>query len=119
MRRREFIILVGGAAVWPLATRAQQSERQRRVGALISTAADDPEGLARVGALLQGLQQAGWTDRLNVRLDVRWTAGEAERLRKHAAELVGLAPDVIVTGGASYVANACVARGHSSRSYLR
>jgi putative tryptophan/tyrosine transport system substrate-binding protein len=104
MSRRDFIILVGGGASWPLAATAQQGERMRRIGVLMSTAADHPEGQARITALLQGLQQLGWTDHRNVRIDVRWTAGDAERLRKYAAELATLAPDVIVTGGASYVA---------------
>jgi ABC-type uncharacterized transport system substrate-binding protein len=105
VKRRAFITLLGGAvAAWPLAARAQQGERMRRIGVLMSTAADHPEGQGRLTAFLQALQQLGWTDRRNVRIDVRWTAGEAERLRKYAAELGTLAPDVIVTGGASYVA---------------
>jgi len=105
MRRREFITLLGGAAAaWPLVGRAQQGERMRHVGVLMSTAADHPEGQARITAFMEGLQQLGWTDRRNVRIDVRWTAGEAARLGQYAAELVTLAPDVVVTGGASYVA---------------
>jgi ABC-type uncharacterized transport system substrate-binding protein len=103
MRRREFITLLGGAAGWPLAARAQHGERMRRIGVLMSTAAGDPEGQARITALLQELQQLGWTDRRNVRIDVRWTAGDVERVRNYASELATLAPDVIVTGGASYV----------------
>jgi putative ABC transport system substrate-binding protein len=105
IRRREFIFTLGGAAAaWPRAARAQQPERMRRIGVLMSTAADHPEGQARITAFLQGLQQLSWTDRRNVRIDVRWTAGEVELLRKYAAELATLAPDVIVTAGASYVA---------------
>ena len=80
MRRREFITLFGGAAAaWPIATRAQQGERLRRVGVLMSVAADDPEGQARIVAFLQGLQQLGLTDGRNVRIETRWTTGNAER----------------------------------------
>jgi putative ABC transport system substrate-binding protein len=73
--------------VWPLAARAQQAERVRRVGVLMTTAADDPESLARVGAFLQQLQQLGWTDGRNVQLEYRWGSGSAERIRKYAGEL--------------------------------
>jgi putative ABC transport system substrate-binding protein len=104
MRRRTFITLLGGAALWPLAARAQQGERMRRIAVLMSTAADDPETLARVGAFLQGLQQLGWTDGLNVRIEYRFGSGDAERIRKHSAELVALAPDVILATGTSTVA---------------
>jgi putative ABC transport system substrate-binding protein len=104
MRRRDFIMLLGGAAVaWPLAARAQQPERMRRVGVLMSLAADDPEGQARIAAFLQALQQLGWTDGRNVRIDTRWGAGNAEDIRKYAAELVALAPDVILASGGSVV----------------
>jgi ABC-type uncharacterized transport system substrate-binding protein len=100
MRRREFITLIGGAAAtWPLATRAQQPDRMRRIGVLMSVAADDPEGQARMVAFLQGLQQLGWTDGHNVRIDTRWTAGNPDDVRKYAAELVALAPDVILSPG--------------------
>ena len=100
MKRREFITLVGGAAAWPLAARAQQ-ERMRRISVLANSAADDPLGQARHGAFLQGLQQAGWTIGRNVHVETRWAGGEADRLRTYAAELVALAPDVIfVTGNA-------------------
>jgi putative ABC transport system substrate-binding protein len=96
MKRREFMTLLGGAAAaWPLAARAQQTERVRRVGVLMATAADDPEGQARMAAFLQGLQQWGWTVGGNVRVDIRWTAGEAEGIRKAVTEIVALAPDVI------------------------
>src|SRR3954447_23833794 len=95
--RREFITLLGGAAVaWPVATRAQQGERVRRVGVLMNLAADDPESPARLAALLQGLEQLGWTDGRNVRIDTRWGGGNADEFRGHAAELVRLAPDVIL-----------------------
>ena len=82
MRRREFITLLGGAAAaWPLAARAQQGERMRRIGVLMHAAADDPEGQARIAAFLQGLQQLGWTDGRNVRIDYRWARG---RCRRHS-----------------------------------
>jgi putative tryptophan/tyrosine transport system substrate-binding protein len=99
IRRRDFVILLGGgAAAWPLAARAQQTERVRRIGVLMSVA-DGPEGKARLGAFLEGLQQLGWTDGRNVRIDQRWGAGDAERARKYAAELVALGADVILASG--------------------
>ena len=104
MRRREFLGVLGGAAAaWPLAARAQQSERMRRIGVLMSLAADDPEGRARLNAFVQGLQELGWTDGRNVRIDTRWAAGDAAQGRKYAAELVALAPDVILAPGGSVV----------------
>jgi ABC-type uncharacterized transport system substrate-binding protein len=103
LRRRDFITLLGGAAAWPLAARAQQPERMRRIGVLIPYAADDPEGQARIAAFLQGLQQLGWTEGRNVRIDYRWSAGDADRARRYAAELVALAPDVILASGTSTV----------------
>jgi putative tryptophan/tyrosine transport system substrate-binding protein len=106
MRRREFITLLGGATVaWPLAARGQQPERMRRVGVLTSGAdADDPDGRARSAAFLQGLQQLGWTDGRNIRIDYRWGAGDADNMRKYAAELVSLVPDVILASGTATVA---------------
>jgi putative ABC transport system substrate-binding protein len=101
VKRREFITLLGGAAAWPLAARAQQAERMRRIGVLMPFAADDPEGQARIAALLQELQPLGWTVGRNVRIDYRWSAGDAVNMRKYAAELVALAPDVILTSGAA------------------
>jgi putative tryptophan/tyrosine transport system substrate-binding protein len=102
MKRREFISLVGGAAAWPLTARAQQGERMRRIGVLTATASDDVEGQARLAAFQQGLQQLGWADGGNMRIDTRWAGANAAEIRKHAAELVALAPDVILsTGGAS------------------
>lgn len=95
MRRREFIGLVGGAAAWPFATRAQQAERVRRIGVLMAAPADDPEYQARIVALMQRLQQLGWVDGSNVRVDMRWSP-DPNDLRRHAAELAALAPDVIV-----------------------
>jgi ABC transporter substrate binding protein len=103
MKRREVITLLGGAAAWPLAAHAQQPERMRRIGVLIPYAADDPEGQARTAAFLQGLQQLGWTEGRNVRIDYRWSAGDADRARRYAAELVALAPDVILASGTSTV----------------
>jgi putative tryptophan/tyrosine transport system substrate-binding protein len=97
LRRREFILALGGAAAWPLAARAQQRERMRRVGVLMHLAADDPEGQSRVAAFLQGLQEAGWAVGRNVNIDVRWAAGEADRYRRYAMEIVALTPDVILT----------------------
>ena len=99
VRRREVLTLLGGAvAVWPIAARAQQPDRMRRIGVLMSVA-DGPEGKARLGAFLEGLQQLGWTDGRNVRIDQRWGAGDAERARKYAAELVALGADVILASG--------------------
>ena len=104
MKRREFITLLGGAAAaWPLAARAQQAERMRRIGVLLPAAADDAEFQARVGAFLQGLQQLGWTIGRNVRIDTRWATANAAEIRRHAAELAALAPDVILAHGASTV----------------
>jgi len=100
MTRRAFITLLGGAAAaWPLAAGAQRSERIRRIGVLMSTTPDDVEGQARIAAFLKGLQQSGWTVPGNVRIDTRWGAGDADRIRKYAAELVALAPDVILASG--------------------
>jgi putative ABC transport system substrate-binding protein len=102
--RRDFLTLLGGAAAaWPLAAHAQQGERVRRIGVLQSLAADDPEGQARLAAFAQGLQQSGWTIGRNVQIDTRWAAGDAERFRRYAAELVALAPDVILAVGAAAV----------------
>jgi putative ABC transport system substrate-binding protein len=102
-KRREFITLVGGATAWPIAARAQQSGRMRRIGVLMSTTADDVEGQARIAAFLKGLQQSGRAVSGNVRIDTRWGAGDAERIRKYAAELVALAPDVILASGGAVV----------------
>jgi len=94
MRRREFI--AGLLALWPLAARTQQSDRMRRIGGLMSLPANDRESLARVTAFAQGLQELGWTVGQNVQIDYRWVAGEVERYRRYAADLVALAPDVIL-----------------------
>ena len=98
MKRRQFITLLGGAAAaWPIAVRAQ-GERVRRIGVLMYTTADEPASQARIAALQQGLQQAGWSVGRNLRIDTRWSAGDAARLRKDAADLVALGPDLIVAG---------------------
>src|SRR5262245_45902540 len=103
-RRREFITLFGGAAAaWPLAARAQQAERIRRVGALVGLAADDEESQARYTAFVQALAELGWTVGRNVRVDTRWGASDGDRIRKSAGELIALAPDVILANGASIV----------------
>jgi putative tryptophan/tyrosine transport system substrate-binding protein len=105
MRRREFISLVGGAtAAWPLTLRAQQTERMRRIGVLMNRAADDPDGQARLAAFQQVLQQLGWSDGRNVRIDTRWGEDNVERERRYAAELLALAPDIILAAGTMSVA---------------
>ena len=105
MRRRDFIPLLGGAvAAWPLAARAQQGDRMRRVGVFVYLAADDPEGSARLGAFRQGLQALGWTENRNLRIEVRRYLGDPDRIRAAAAELVGLVPEVILTYGPAGVA---------------
>jgi len=96
MRRREFITLLGGAAAWPLAARAQHPERMRRVGVLTPLPADDAEGHAWLTAFTQALQQSGWTVGQNVRIDYRWGPGNPATMRKYATELVALEPDVIL-----------------------
>ena len=104
MKRREFITLLGGAAAaWPLAARAQQAERMRRIGVLLNTAADDMVFQTRVGAFLQGLALLGWTIGRNVRIEVRWSGGKADEARRYATELAALAPDVILAHGVSSV----------------
>jgi putative ABC transport system substrate-binding protein len=97
--RRKFITLLGGAAAWPITARAQQGGTIRRVAVLMNLASDDAEGQARNAAFLQGLQEVGWSVGRNVRLEYRWDANEAERIRRYAAELVALAPDVILASG--------------------
>jgi putative tryptophan/tyrosine transport system substrate-binding protein len=99
MRRREFITLVCGAAAWPLAARAQQPERVRRIGALFSLGENDTESVTRRAAFEQALKALGWINGSNLRIDYRWAEGDAELIRKFVAELVASAPDVIVTSG--------------------
>jgi putative ABC transport system substrate-binding protein len=103
VKRREFITLLGGATAWPLAARTQQGERVRRISVLSTLPSDDPEWQARLAALLQGLSELGWTVGRNVRIDYRLGAGNTERLRQHVAEIVALAPDLIVANGTSVV----------------
>ena len=105
MRRRDFITMLGGAAVaWPLTAHAQPADRMRRIGALMSWSADDPEAPTIVGAFLQGLQELGWILGRNVRIDYRWAAADDDdHVRRYAAELVALAPDVILAGGGAAV----------------
>ena len=99
MRRRAFISLLGGAAVWPVVTRAQPSEGMRLIGVLMNRAADDPQGQARVATFKQALQQLGWTEGRNVRIDTRWGADDVDRERGYAAELAALAPDIVLASG--------------------
>src|SRR5258708_8068794 len=85
-RRREFIVRLGGVAAWPLAARAQEGERVRRSGVLMNLAADDPQALSRITAFVQGLQQLGWTEGRNMRIDTRWGAGDAARFHRYAEQ---------------------------------
>jgi putative ABC transport system substrate-binding protein len=103
MKRREFFTLVGGATAWPLASQAQQAEAVRRVGVLMNQSAEDAESRERAAALLDGLRQRGWIDGRNVRIDFRWEAGDIDTARRLAAELVALAPDVILASGVTGV----------------
>src|SRR5262244_1824765 len=97
LRRRDFVLLLSSSALaWPLTARAQQGERVRRIGVLTNLAADDPEGQVRNTAFAQALAQLGWTVGHNLRLEHRWAAGDAERIRRYAAELIALAPDVVL-----------------------
>src|SRR5437667_10564015 len=98
MRRREFITLLGGAAAWPFAARAQQASGMRRIGVLLGWAPSDPEFQANVAAFVQGLQQLGWAEGGNVRIDYRWASGDVGRMQSFAKELVELQPDVILAG---------------------
>jgi putative ABC transport system substrate-binding protein len=104
MKRREFITLVGDAAAWPLAASAQQREQVRRIGVLLPAVANDPEYQARLGTFMQALALLGWTDGRNVRIETRWGAGDADGYRQYAAELVALAPDVVVAATSTIVA---------------
>ena len=104
MRRRDFInAIISSAAVWPVSAAAQQPQRMRRIGVILATTADDAEFQAWLGAFLQGLQQSGWSIGQNVRIDTRWATSNPAVIRKHAAELVALNPDVILAHGASTV----------------
>jgi putative ABC transport system substrate-binding protein len=103
MRRREFITLLGGAAAWPLTARAQQPQTMRRVAMLQTLAADDREAQRRNVAFVDGLQKLGWTEGRNLHIDMRWAGGDAERIRRYAVELTGLAPDAILAVGSATV----------------
>jgi putative ABC transport system substrate-binding protein len=103
MRRRDVITVLGGAAAWPLAARAQRPNQMRRIGVLMTLPADDPDGQAEITAFAQGLQELGWAVGRNVRIDYRWGAVDAERRRKYAEELVALAPDVVLATAGSIV----------------
>ena len=103
MRRREFIAALGGAAAWPLFARAQQGEQMRRIGVLMNLSENDPEAQGLVAAFREGLAQLGWIDGRNVRIDYRWSAGDLDRIRRYAAELVALPPEVILAYGGSTV----------------
>jgi putative ABC transport system substrate-binding protein len=104
MRRREFITALGGAAVWPLAARAQQADRIRRIGVLVGFAEDDPEFKARFAAFRQGLEKLGWSEGGNVRFDYRFAAGKTDQFQTFAKELIALRPDVILAQGTSVTA---------------
>jgi putative tryptophan/tyrosine transport system substrate-binding protein len=104
MRRREFITLLGGAAMWPFAARAQQSNGMRRIGVLMNFQSDEPEGRARIASFVEALQKLGWNEGDNVRTDIRWAGDDIERFRKYSEELVGLGPDVILTSASPGVA---------------
>src|SRR6516165_12818635 len=104
MKRRAFITLLGGAAAWPLAARAQESERMRRIGALLYPAADDPTAEASIAAFRQGLQRLGWSEGRNISIDLRWGGADLERVRRYAAELVASAPDLILVSSGSALA---------------
>jgi len=105
VKRRQFITFLGGAAAsWPLAARAQQGERMSRISVLMATTTDDSTATARVIGFVQGLEQFGWTEGRNARIDIRWAAGEAGRFRQYATELVALAPQVILANSSQSVA---------------
>src|SRR5262245_48202242 len=103
MKRREFITLLGGSAAWPLAARAQQGERMRRVGLLMNTTSEESEAQSHVAAFQQGMQENGWSVGRNLRVDLRWGGADTDLTRRHAAELVALSPDVMVAAGGPVV----------------
>jgi putative tryptophan/tyrosine transport system substrate-binding protein len=111
-RRREFITLLGGAAAWPLAARAQQAERVRRIGVLMSME-NDSDGKAQLSGFMQGLAEIGWTDGRNLRMEIRWGGGEVNRIRTFAKELVALQPDVILAHGPRRLRHSNGRRGQS------
>jgi ABC-type uncharacterized transport system substrate-binding protein len=99
MKRRAFILALGGAAVWPFAARAQQGERVRRVGVLVGAGTDDPDARVRLAVFVQRLKDLGWDDGRNIRIEYRSGGGDPDRIRKHVADLLALAPDVVLTSG--------------------
>src|SRR4051794_9117230 len=103
MKRREFVGLIGGAAAWSIKARAQQPERMRRIGVLMSTSPEDAEGQARLAAFLQGLQSLGWADGRNVRIEIRWAAGNLVETRRHATELLAQGVEAFLASGGSVV----------------
>ena len=103
MQRRQFIVSLTSMAAWPLAARAQQADRMRRIGLLMNRAADNPEGQDRIAAFHQGLQELGWSVGRNVRIDTRWGEDDVDRERKYATELIALAPEVILASNTSIV----------------
>jgi putative tryptophan/tyrosine transport system substrate-binding protein len=103
VKRRDFIALIGGAAVWSLAARAQQSDRTRRIGVLIQVAEGDPQARIEVAAFLRKLQELGWSEGRNLQIDIRWGGGDADRIRKYAAEVVALGPEVVLAPGGTVV----------------
>ena len=104
MRRRDFMVLLGGAVTWPISVRAkQQPDHMRRIGVLLNLSQYNPEGHTRLTAFVKRLHELGWVEGGNIRIDYRWSEGDTERTRKYAAELVALAPDVILAGNTSAV----------------
>ena len=114
--RREFLRLLGGAAAWPLAADAEPAQRPRRIAVLQNLASDDAEGQLRLTAFGQGLQQLGWTVGRNVRIDYRWGVGDDERIRRNVAEVLALAPEVILVAGRQESSRCCSRRTARSRS---
>ena len=107
INRREFITFLGGAAAWPLAARAQQRERMRRIGTLLPLDENDPVAKARISGFTQALADLGWADGRNVRMDLRWHGGDTNRIRALAQELVGLQPDIILASSTVAIAAIC------------
>jgi putative ABC transport system substrate-binding protein len=118
MRRRDFITIIGSAAAWPLATSAQ-SGRMRHIGVLVAAAADDSVFQAHIAAFQQGLAQLGWSEGRNVRIDIRWATANADELRRHAAELAALAPDIILAATGTATTARCCRRPAPCRSCSR
>ena len=119
MRRREFIALFGSTAVWPITAHAQQPEQVRRIGILMNRGAANPEGRAGIEAFRQGLQQLGWSDGRNVQMEIRWGENDIDRDRRDAAELVALAPDIIMASGPERSGVATCQPHHADRVRVR